>query len=59
LPRAIHFAGGQRFDLSLALSQVSLNEPLGPEVFRVQIPPSAAPITLEELRHARPGVREN
>jgi hypothetical protein len=59
LPRSIHFAGGRRFDLSLALSQVSVNEPLGPEVFRVQIPPSAAPITLDELRHARPGVREN
>jgi len=59
LPRAIRFAGGQRFDLSLTLSQVSLNEPLGPEVFRVQIPRSAEPITLDELRHARPGVREN
>jgi hypothetical protein len=59
LPRSIHFAGGQRFDLSLTLSQVSVNEPLGPEVFRVQIPASAAPITLDELRHARPGVREN
>ena len=59
LPRLIHFAGGQRFDLSLTLSQVSVNEPLGPEVFRVQIPRSAAPITLDELRHARPGVREN
>jgi hypothetical protein len=59
LPRSIHFAGGQRFDLSLTLSQVALNEPLGAEVFRVQIPRSAAPITLDELRHARPGVREN
>jgi len=59
LPRSIHFAGGQRFDLSLTLSQVTLNEPLGPEVFRVQIPQSAEPITLDELRHARPGVRED
>jgi len=59
LPRSIHFAGGQRFDLSLTLSQVSLNEPLGPEVFRVEVPRSAEPITLDELRHARPGVREN
>jgi hypothetical protein len=59
LPRSIHFAGGQRFDLNLSLSQVSLNEPLGAEVFRVEIPPSAEPITLDELRHARPGVREN
>jgi hypothetical protein len=59
LPRSIHFGGGRRFDLSLTLSQVSLNEPLGSEVFRVQIPRSADPITLDELRHARPGVREN
>ena len=59
LPRSIHFAGGQRFDLTLTLTQVTLNGPLGPEVFRVQIPRSAAPITLDELRHARPGVREN
>jgi len=59
LPRSIHFAGGQRFDLILTLSQVSLNEPLGPDVFRVRIPPSAEPITLDELRHARPGVRED
>ena len=59
LPRSVHFAGGQRFDLSLTLSQVSVNVPLGPEVFRVEIPRSADPITLDELRHARPGVREN
>jgi hypothetical protein len=59
LPRAIHFAGGRRFDLRLTLSQVSLNQPLGAEVFRVEIPRSADPITLDELRHARPGAREN
>jgi hypothetical protein len=61
LPRAVHLAnaGGARFDLSLTLSQVALNEPLGPEVFRVEIPASAARITLDELRHARPGVRED
>lgn len=52
LPRAIHLAGGgaARFDLDLALSQVDLNVPLGPEVFRVEIPTDAQPITLEELR---------
>jgi hypothetical protein len=50
---------GAAFDLTLALSQVETNVPLGADVFRVQIPPSAAPITLDELRHARPGVREN
>jgi hypothetical protein len=61
LPRAVRLvnAGGTRFNLSLTLTQVALNEPLGPEVFRVEIPPSAERITLDELRHARPGVREN
>ena len=47
------------FDLTLALSQVETNVPLGAEVFRVDIPRAAQPITLEDLRHARPGVREN
>lgn len=63
LPRAIRIAstaaGAAPFDLTLALSQVETNVPLGPEVFRVDIPPGAQPITLDELRHARPGVREN
>jgi hypothetical protein len=61
LPRAIHLASAdqKRFNLSLMLGQIALNEPLGPEVFRVEIPPSAERITLDDLRHARPGVREN
>jgi hypothetical protein len=61
LPRAVHLASadGKRFDLSLALSQVALNEALGPEVFRVEIPASAERISVDDLRHARPGVREN
>jgi hypothetical protein len=61
LPRAIHLASAdqKRFNLTLVLGQVALNEPLGPEVFRVEIPPSAERITLDDLRHARPGVREN
>ena len=37
------------FDLRLALSQVELNPQLGPEVFEVRVPPSAQPITLDEL----------
>lgn len=61
LPQLVHLVSvdPKRFDLTLALSQVDTNVTLGPEVFRVQIPPSATPITLEEIRHARPGVREN
>jgi hypothetical protein len=47
------------FDLTLALSQVETNVTLGPDVFRVDVPRTAQPITLDELRRARPGVRED
>jgi hypothetical protein len=61
VPQSVHLVSvdGKRFDLTLALSQVEANVPLGPEVFRVQIPRSATPITLDELRDARPGIRKN
>lgn len=58
-PRATNPDSRTRFDLRLALSQVDVNLTLGDEVFRVQIPRSAAPITLDELKRARPGVRED
>jgi hypothetical protein len=63
-PRAIHLVSKSGvkesdFDLTLALSQVETNVPLGPDVFRVAIPASAAPITSDELRRARLGLREN
>ena len=38
---------------------VETNTTLGPDVFRVQIPADAEPITIDELRRARPGVRED
>jgi len=47
------------FDLTLRLTQVETNVPLDAGVFRVEIPRSATPITLDELRDARPGVRED
>jgi outer membrane lipoprotein-sorting protein len=47
------------FDLTLRLTQVETNVPLEADVFRVEIPRSAQPITLDELRRARPGVRED
>jgi len=47
------------FDLTLMISQVETNIPLGPEVFHIDVPPSAAPITVDELRRARLGIREN
>ena len=56
MPRSIRLASadGKRFDLRLKLSQVEMNARLGPEVFRVQIPPDAEPITLEELKRSGP-----
>ena len=45
---------GRAFDLRLALSQVEVNTTLGDEVFQLQIPPSALPITIDELRAAGP-----
>jgi hypothetical protein len=56
LPRSIRLtsAPSDRFDLRLVLSQVALNEPLGPEVFRVEIPADAEPMSIEELRRSGP-----
>jgi hypothetical protein len=61
LPRSVRLASSdrQRFDLRLVLSQVEVNTPLGPQVFAIEIPPGTAPITIDELRHARPGVRKD
>jgi hypothetical protein len=47
-------ASGARTDLRLALSDVDINVPLGPEVFDVEIPGGADPLSLEELRRAGP-----
>jgi len=52
-------SAGSAFDVRLTLSQVETNTPLDPAAFRVDVPADAVPITLDELRHARPGVREN
>jgi hypothetical protein len=41
-------------NLTLRVSDVDINVPLGPEVFQVEIPPDAAPLTLEELRRSGP-----
>jgi hypothetical protein len=56
LPRTVRLTSidSKRFDLRLTLSQVEVNMPLGPEVFRVQVPAGAQPITLEELKGAGP-----
>ena len=65
VPRSIRITsigpetGAGSFDLTLALSQVETNVALGADVFRVDVPPTAQPITLDELKRARPGVRKN
>jgi hypothetical protein len=41
-------------DLALELSQVDVNVPIDPRAFAIEIPPSAAPLTLQELRRAGP-----
>ena len=56
LPRTVRVTsvGGNAFDLQLALSQVDVNVPLDPAVFTVQVPASASPMTLDELRQSGP-----
>ena len=61
LPRSIRLRSrdGRRFDVRLALSQVDVNVTLGADAFTIRVPESAVPISLDELRDARPGVRKN
>jgi len=56
LPRSIRLISRdrRRFDLQLALSQLDVNVPLGPDTFVVRLPPEVAPVTLDELREAGP-----
>jgi hypothetical protein len=61
LPQTVRLAAAdrQRFDLVLKLTQIEINVQLGPEVFRVDVPRSARPITIDELKDARPGAGKN
>ena len=54
LPSSIHLVSADRhgFDLEVKLSQVDVGAPLGGDVFRVQIPRDAQPITIDELRRS-------
>jgi hypothetical protein len=56
LPRTLRLAsvGSNRFDLRLMLSQVEINEKLDDATFKIQIPSTATPITLAELRTTGP-----
>ena len=56
LPHTVRFVSGEsnRFNLRLELRDVELNPKLPDGAFEVRIPPSARPITLDELRRAGP-----
>jgi hypothetical protein len=45
---------GSTSDLRIDLSQVAVDQKLGPEVFAVRVPADATPISLKELREAGP-----
>jgi outer membrane lipoprotein-sorting protein len=47
-------AGGASADLTLRLSDVSINTTLNPRTFDVELPEHPVPLTLEELRRAGP-----
>jgi hypothetical protein len=47
-------AGAVASDLTIRVSDVDINVPLGPVVFQVEVPEDAAPLTLDELRRAGP-----
>jgi hypothetical protein len=59
VPTLIHLsAGGEKdaatYAITLDLSQIDTNTTLGPDVFRLDVPPAASPMTLDELRRAGP-----
>jgi hypothetical protein len=47
-------APGAAADIGLRVSDVDLNIDLATDVFTVEIPEDAVPLTLEELRRSRP-----
>src|SRR5262249_49476543 len=51
-PTAAVRSGG--YDLRLMLSQVEVNGPIDAEAFSLRVPPTAAPITIDELRRSGP-----
>jgi outer membrane lipoprotein-sorting protein len=54
MSRTIAGSSERQTDLTVKLSDVELNVPLGAEVFQLDVPPDADPLTLEELRRAGP-----
>jgi outer membrane lipoprotein-sorting protein len=45
---------GDATDLTIRLNDVDINQPINPEAFQAEIPESATPLTLEELRRNGP-----
>jgi hypothetical protein len=45
-------SGSAPADLTVRTSQVEINMPLTEAVFQIQVPGTAAPITIDELRRA-------
>ena len=45
---------GKATDLTVRLSQVDVNQQLGPDVFQIDVPSDAKPLSLDELRQAGP-----
>jgi hypothetical protein len=56
LPTSVRLTSAphDRFDLRLTLSQIELNAELAPDVFRVDVPAGAEPMSIEELRRSGP-----
>jgi hypothetical protein len=52
--RATAASSERSTDLTVKLSETELNVQLGPEVFQLDVPSEADPLTLEELRRAGP-----
>jgi hypothetical protein len=46
--------GASAVDLTVRISQVEVDPPLGPEVFTIEVPPDARAVTVDELRRAGP-----
>jgi hypothetical protein len=50
----LHASGTPAADVTVRLSDVNINVPLESEVFAVDVPAGAQPLTIEELRRAGP-----
>lgn len=54
LPSTVHLRTGDVADITLRVSQLEINTSIDDKAFVIDVPPDAAPLTLEELRRAGP-----